>query len=333
MSKGGGSSGPTESTVTQSNLPEYAEPYYREMLSRVGYETTTPYTPYPVDRIAEFAPGERAALGRFGEMGLAGTAPELDVAGNVAATVSMGSPYAGTMLETTRRAQEMPSMADPYAISNYMNPYQQNVLDNQMREARRQSSIMGQEIGLQAAGQGSLGGYREGIMQGERERNLERQLGDIYGAGMQQAFAQGQRGLELDRGYADRAASLGQSAYQNLLAGDAQRMQGAGVLGEFVDQRQRMEIDRLRNMEEAGRRERDKKQASMTLGYQDFLRQRAYSQEMIDTYSRILQGLPANPGQTQTAYGTGPSALQQLLGAGIAGFGTARAFGYGGGQG
>jgi hypothetical protein len=242
-------------------------------------------------------------------------------------------------------------MADPYAISSYMNPYQQNVLDNQMREARRQSSIMGQEIGLQAAGQGSLGGYREGIMQGERERNLERQLGDIYGAGMQQAFAQGQRGLELDRAYADRAAGLGQSAYQNLiagdaqrldaagrfadlgqnayrnlLAGDAQRIQAAGVLGDFVDQRQRMEIDRLRNMEEAGRRERDKRQASMTLGYQDFLRQRAYSQEMIDTYSRILQGLPANPGQTQTAYGTGPDALQRLLGAGIASAGLYNAF-------
>jgi len=46
---------------------------------------------------------------------------------------------------------------------------------------------------LEAAGQGSLGGYREGIMQAERERNLERQLGDVYGAGMQQAYGQAQQ--------------------------------------------------------------------------------------------------------------------------------------------
>ena len=94
-------------------------------------------------------------------------------------------------------------------------------------------------------------------MQAELDRDARRQIGDIYGAGMQQAFAQAQRGLDLDRAYADQAARLGQSAYQNLLAGDAQRIQGAGILGDFVDQRQRMEIDRLRNMEDAGRRERD----------------------------------------------------------------------------
>jgi hypothetical protein len=168
-------------------------------------------------------------------------------------------------------------------------------------------------------------------MQAELDRDARRQIGDIYGAGMQQAFAQAQRGLDLDRAYADQAARLGQSAYQNLLAGDAQRIQGAGILGDFVDQRQRMEIDRLRNMEEAGKRERDFRQALLTLGYQDFLRQRAFPQEAIDTYSRILQGLPANPGQTQTAFGVGPSTLQQLLGTGIAAYGAARAFGLGGG--
>ena len=325
-SKGGGGGGVTESRVTQSNLPEYAEPYYREMLTRTGYETAVPYTPYPAPRIADFSQGEIDAMARFGEMGRAGTAPELDVAGNVAATVSAGSPYAGTMLETTRRAQEMPSMADPYAIGQYMNPYQQLVLDNQIREARRQADISRQKIGLQAAGAGSLGGYREGIMQAELDRDARRQIGDIYGAGMQQAFAQAQRGLDLDRAYADQAARLGQSAYQNLLAGDAQRIQGAGILGDFVDQRQRMEIDRLRNMEDAGRRERDFRQALLTLGYQDFLRQRAFPQEAIDTYSRILQGLPANPGQTQTAFGVGPSTLQQLLGSGIAAAGLYNAF-------
>ena len=219
MGKGGGASGPTESKVTQSNLPEYAEPYYKDLLARVGYESAEPYTPYPAARMAYFTPAEQEAMSRFTEMGVSGTPPELDVAGNIASTVGMGSPYAGTMLEVTRRAQEMPSMADPYAMASYMNPYQQLVLDNQMREARRQSDIMGRDFGLQAAGQGSLGGYREGIMQAERQRNLERQLGDLYGAGMQQAFGQAQQALAQDRAYADTAARLGQAAYSQLLGG------------------------------------------------------------------------------------------------------------------
>lgn len=325
-SKGGGSSAPTESKVVQSNLPEYAEPYYKDLLARTGYESAEPYTPYPAPRMAYFTPAEQEAMSRFTEMGVSGTAPELDVAGSIAGTVGMGSPYAGTMLETTRRAQEMPSMADPYAMASYMNPYQQLVLDNQMREARRQSDIMGQGLGLQAAGQGSLGGYREGIMQAERQRNLERQLGDIYGAGMQQAFGQAQQALAQDRGYAQQAAQLGQSAYSNLLAGDAQRIAAAGMLGDYASQRQRMEIERLRNMQAAGETERRLRQAGMDIGYQDFLRQRAYPQEQLAFYSQMLQGTPISPGQTVSSYGMQPSTMQQLLGTGIAAAGLYNAF-------
>ena len=325
-SKGGGSSAPTESKVVQSNLPEYAEPYYRDLLARVGVESALPYTPYPAPRMAYFTPAEQEAMSRFTEMGVAGTPPELDVAGNIAGTVGMGSPYAGTMLEVTRRAQEMPSMADPYAMASYMNPYQQLVLDNQMREARRQSDIMGRDFGLQAAGQGSLGGYREGIMQAERQRNLERQLGDLYGAGMQQAFGQAQQALAQDRAYAQQAAQLGQAAYGNLLSGDAQRLQAAGMLGDYADQRQRMEIERLRNMQAAGEAERRLRQAGMDIGYQDFLSQRAFPQEQLGFYSQMLQGTPVTPGTTQTAFGMQPSTLQQLLGAGIASAGLYNAF-------
>ena len=103
-SKGGGSAGPTESKVVQSNLPEYAEPYYRDLLARTGVESALPYTPYPAPRMAYFAPAEQEAMSRFTEMGVAGTPPELDVAGNIAGTVGMGSPYAGTMLEVTPRS-------------------------------------------------------------------------------------------------------------------------------------------------------------------------------------------------------------------------------------
>lgn len=249
MGSKGGSSAPTESTVTQTNLPEYAEPFYRDLLTRVGYESSVQYDPYKGRRLEYFSPAEQEAMRRFEQMGISGTPPELEAAGSVAAQVGTGSPYADTMLEVTRRAQEMPgyasgfrqgnvyhgyrpgtvdqtyiagqdrlgfipqtqaglgfdpgTMTDPGVMQSYMSPYQQLVVDREKREARRQSEIAGQQMGLQAAGLGSLGGYREAIMQAERERNLGQQLGDIQTAGSQRAFEQAQRAFE-----ADRAAGL-----------------------------------------------------------------------------------------------------------------------------
>jgi hypothetical protein len=119
---------------------------------------------------------------------------------------------------------------------------------------------------------------------------------------------------------------LGQAAYGNLLSGDAQRLQAAGMLGDYADQRQRMEIERLRNMQAAGEAERRLRQAGMDIGYQDFLRQRAFPQEQLGFYSQMLQGTPVTPGTTQTAFGMQPSTMQQLLGAGIASAGLYNAF-------
>ena len=105
-SKGGGSSAPTESKVVQSNLPEYAEPYYRDLLARVGVESALPYTPYPAPRMAYFTPAEQEAMSRFTEMGVAGTPPELDVAGNMPALPAWAESLCWHYAEVTRRAQE-----------------------------------------------------------------------------------------------------------------------------------------------------------------------------------------------------------------------------------
>ena len=173
MCGGGGSSGPTESTVTQTNLPEYAEPYYRDLLARTGYESAVPYQPYGGSRLKYFTPAEQTAMSRMNQLGVSGTPQELQAAGDIAGQIGLGNPYAGTMLEVTRRAQEMPhygsafqqrnvfSGYDPQYATNaglmqrYMNPYTALVTNPMIGEARRQSEISGQQLGLQAAGTGS----------------------------------------------------------------------------------------------------------------------------------------------------------------------------------
>jgi len=42
----GGSSQPTQQNITQSNLPEYARPYFEGLMQRANTSLTTPYIPY-----------------------------------------------------------------------------------------------------------------------------------------------------------------------------------------------------------------------------------------------------------------------------------------------
>lgn len=60
MSSGGGGGGPQQvtSTVTQSNLPAYVQPYFEQVLQRGLFESARPYQPYGGQRLAQFAPEE-----------------------------------------------------------------------------------------------------------------------------------------------------------------------------------------------------------------------------------------------------------------------------------
>ena len=342
---GGGGGGTQEVKQTTSNLPEYAEPYYKDMLARAGYESALPYEAYQGSRLQYFNPAEQEAMTRMTEMGTSGTPDELDAAGRISALVGKGNPYADSMMQGTQNAQgalvgetyQPGSLADQASTSRYMSPYQQQVVDVQKREAARQSDIRGADIGLEAAGQGSLGGYREAIMQSERERNLGQQMGDIQTRGSQDAFESAQQAFEADRSanFGARqmynqsnidAARMGQDTYGQLLQGGAQQLQAAGQMGGFVDQRQQMEYERLRNMQAAGQNERQLNQQGLDIGYQDFLRQQGYGKEQLGFYNNILQGAPFTPGQTTQTYGGGPSDWQQALGSGVAGVGLYNAY-------
>ena len=305
MSKGGGGGGVQESTVTQTNLPEYARPYFEDMLKRSVYESTRPYEAFPGQRIADFTPAERAGMAGFQEMAGMGSPQQIKTATDIATQIGyqdigsgmdiartfspemqrsdydasrIGSDYqagylgpgyqagqrgvgyragsfdpgyqAGELdqgyqaagLESGYQAGsfdpgyeasvqrsgyragmvdqgpgfEAGTVADPETLERYMNPYQQLVTDIEKREARKQSEIQGSAIEQQAAQAGGLGGYREAIMQAEREKNLSEQLQDIQSRGGQAAFAQAQKAFEADRAARLQEGKFGLEASQQL---------------------------------------------------------------------------------------------------------------------
>lgn len=293
MSKGGGGGGvqQSESVVTQTNLPEYAKPFYEEMLGRTVYESTRPYETYQGQRISDFNPFETTAMTGMAEMAAAGAPQQIrsasDIAtqigfqptnmgtniaagfnpqqqfsnyqagditsgytaptdtsltqsfqaGTLAPTYSPGtidsdytagaraSGYAAGQIDPGYAAGDVQSqytgqadfgpgfqagtVADAATLQSYMNPYQQLVTDIEAREAKRASDTQAAEIAQQAAMAGGLGGYREAILQSERERNLSQQLADIQSRGGQAAFDQAQKAFEADRSARLQAAQLG----------------------------------------------------------------------------------------------------------------------------
>jgi len=78
-------------------------------------------------------------------------------------------------------------------VSQYMSPYQQNVVDVQKAEAMRdaQKQLVGANLG--SSRQGTYGGARNALMQSEANRNLQTQMGNIQATGSQNAFQNAQQ--------------------------------------------------------------------------------------------------------------------------------------------
>lgn len=74
----------------------------------------------------------------------------------------------------------------PGSVESYMNPYLQNVVDIQAREARRQADIQRAQDARKF--QGGFGGGRQALYNAETVRNVNQQIGDIQAKGLQSAY-------------------------------------------------------------------------------------------------------------------------------------------------
>jgi hypothetical protein len=134
-------------------------------------------------------------------------------------------------------------------VSDYMNPYQEQVTQNALREMRRQADIAGQGQAAQAVAAGAFGGTREGVQRAETERGvqdlMQQRIMQDYAQNYLQAQQAAQAGFESQqqRQLAGGQA-LGQAGMQfaNLgqgiggltaqqVAGDISKAQALGSLG------------------------------------------------------------------------------------------------------
>ena len=181
-----------------------------------------------------------------------------------------------------------------------------------------------------------LGGYREAILQAERERNLSQQLGDIQARGSQAAYEQATRQLGAERQAALEASKLGLTAQEledrarqaqerfgqtGYELGQKYGLMGASQLQGLGQARQQDALSRIQALSGIGSQTRALRQAGLDMGYEDFMRQRAYPQQQLGFFSNLLQGLPIQPQQTISTFQQQPGLFQQALGLGLGGLG------------
>lgn len=242
--------------ITQSNLPDYAKPYYTTLMGQAQGLLSQPYTPYqdaqgnPIERIAGFTPQQQQVRSDILNMqgpSQFGTATDLaSAAGQASMTAGQYTPGTFNADQVSINPLNYYQMAGPQQFGSeqaqqYMSPYVQNVLDIQKREALRdaQQSQLMQNLG--AARQGTYGGSRQLIAGLQRERALGQQLGDIQATGMQSAFQNAQQQFNTEQALRQQAGA------QNLQAalGVQELGTNAGLQALLANQQYGLEAQRL----------------------------------------------------------------------------------------
>jgi hypothetical protein len=127
-----------------------------------------------------------------------------------------------------------------------------------------------------------------------------------------------------------QVTQFGLAGMQQDTAARAQQLAAAQTLGTLGQTQQAMDIERLMQKEAAGQRERAMSQASLDVGYEDFLRQQGFTKDQLGFYSNILRGIPVQPQQTVSTFQAQPSLFQSIAGAGLTGLGLYNALKKGG---
>lgn len=338
---GGGSPQPTTQTSVSTNLPEYAKPYYEELLKQGGkqvYSTDAsgnvtgvkPYVPYTGERVAGFTPeqlkvqSEVGAMARPGEFGAASTGLGTGTAmgyGTAGLGLSQAFGYTPTAISG--------GTFDPSAAAYYSSPYQTAVTDIAVREAERQAAKERSAGALGSISRGTFGGARQALMQAEQSRSAAQNIADIRARGAQSGYENAQKMFEADQARRMKAAELGQQGQQFAaglgkelgVAGLQTGLEGAAKTGALAATQQTADLERLKAQAASAGEKQALQQEIDNIKYQQFQEQQNYQKAQLDYLSQILRGNAAALGSTQVQYAPAPSLASQLGGVGLAGLG------------
>lgn len=316
----------TTQNVNQSALPEYARPYFENLLNATQSEVSRPYQAYSGPRIEGFNNDQGSAFGGIRSLAQMGN-PTTDMAAQGAAGV-----YNPAMQYGNFQAQQTSTNMFPgQDLSGYMNPYISNVM-NRMQDATQRNFQESQgQRDTAAERAGAFGGSRSAIENILARRNLDTQLGDQQAGLLNQGYQQATqlwgsdqaRKLASDQGNQQAGIAGAQVGLQGLQTG----LQSAQTLGQLGNQQQSLAMQRLQALQGVGDKQQQLNQSSLDQAYQDFVNQRDYGRNNLSFYSGILRGIPVQADSSTIAYQPSPNALSSALGSGVSALALSKSLG------
>lgn len=356
---GGGSSspapaGPQTSTSYSTNLPEYAQPYYTELMKQAGkavYSTdsggnVTGVNPYqqfsgttqlaggatstPGQRIAGFTPGQQQVQQQVASMQTPGQFGAATQGLGAGTQLGLGAGIQG--LGQALNYQPMGVSTGQFgnqAAGQYMSPYLMASLAPQLQY---QQQLYGQQNAgntLGSIGRGTFGGARQALMQSANQQAQNLNLGNILGQGLNTGYNNAQQQFNADQARALQAqqanqAALGQQAALSGQLGQAgltAGLSGSQALGQIGAQQQTADLARLQAQDASASQQQALQQQQLNTAYQDWQTAQNYPKSQLEYMSNILRGNAGALGSTQVQYAPAPSQASQLAGLGLAGLG------------
>ncbi len=237
----------TQTTTTFPVLPEFARQPVADIAATVAERLKTDLN-VPLQEVAGLTPTQVSAM-NLAQQGIGSFQPFLQAA-QAAQTAGLGTIGAGA--QTVAGAQFEPTQQ---RIQQFMDPYQQSVTQEALKEIDRQQQIAENRLAGQAVRAGAFGGSRFGVAQSELARNAadlrSRRIFEDLSRNFQQAQAAAraanQQRLQAGQvfGQLGRATSgiggamAGLGAQQQALQGrDVGQLLGIGGLQQQQAQRQ-----------------------------------------------------------------------------------------------
>ena len=246
---------------------------------------------------------------------------------------------------------------DPTSYQSYMDPYMDDVIQQQYQDIQRQGDIAKQGTNAQAVGAGAFGGSRQGIQQAEMNRNIldqqARTGSQLRSAGFQQASGLAQQAAANQaQQQLQQAGQYGQQAqaYGNMGLAGATQMgqvgqglgslaqltgqigQSTGALGQSLGQMgtataglgqlgQQMGVQDINTLMGTGALNQGQTQKGYDVQRANDLAQQSLPYQQVGFMSDLFRGVPALQQTYSTSTAPPPSTQSQLYGLGLAGIG------------
>ena len=257
----------------------------------------------PQYQLAGFTPAQQDAFLKA-QQGIGGYVPYLNLAGQGIAQGQATTQAAQNLLGGITGAPTQTQL-DPY-----LNPFQQQVIDQTMQELDRRGATAQQNLAGQAQQAGAFGGSRFGVQEAELGRGLQDARAQALTQLNQQNYAQAMGGFQnqMER---ERLAGLGIGALGQQQAGFGGQYAGLGA------QAQGMAGQDIQSLLGIGGMQRQREQQLLDMQRQNALQAMYEPYQRLGFYGDILAQAPSSQQVIPTATSPNVSPWQQAIGTGV----------------